>query len=72
MREKISTFQQVDIDAALEKFDGDRYKMILGAALLARQIESKRNIADKVRPGSYENKPTVAALKEIAAGTAEV
>jgi DNA-directed RNA polymerase omega subunit len=69
MSERISSFQQVDIDAALEKFAGDRYRMILGAAALARQIETKRNIADRVTPGTYENKPTVAALKEIALAT---
>jgi DNA-directed RNA polymerase omega subunit len=68
MSERISSFQQVDIDAALQKFDGNRYSMILGAAIIARQIESKRNIADRVAPGVYENKPTVAALKELAAG----
>jgi DNA-directed RNA polymerase omega subunit len=72
MTEKLSTFQQVDIDAALEAFNGDRYKMILGAAVLARQIETKRNIADRASPGTYANKPTVAALKEIAAGDVQV
>jgi DNA-directed RNA polymerase subunit K/omega len=46
--------------------------MILGAAVLARQIETKRNIADRASPGTYANKPTVAALKEIAAGSVQV
>ena len=72
MSEKVSSFQQVDIDSALEKFGGDRYKMIIAAAALARQIEIKRNIADRTEPGVYDNKPTVAALKQIAAGTAEI
>lgn len=70
MREKLSAFQQVDIDRALEVFDGNRYNMIIAAAYRAREIAAKRLIADRAALGKnvYENKPTVAALKEIAAG----
>lgn len=69
MAEKISAFQQVDIDKALDVFEGNRYNMIIAAAHRAREIASARLIADRatVKP-VYENKPTVAALKELAAG----
>ena len=71
MREKLSAFQQVDIDRALEAFDGNRYQMILAASQRAREISGRRLIADRAAAGktSYENKPVVAALKELAAGS---
>lgn len=72
MAEKLSAFQQVDIDNALKVFDGNRYQLIVAAAQRAREIATKRLIADRAKPGAYqyENKPTVAALKEFANGQA--
>lgn len=74
MAEKLSAFQQVNIDKALEVFDGNRYQLIVAAAQRAREIATKRLIADRAKPGQnqYENKPTVAALKEFADGQAGV
>lgn len=72
MAEKLSAFQQVDIDRALEVFNGNRYQLIIAAAYRAREIATKRLHTERQKPGqySYENKPTVAALKEFAAGQA--
>ena len=69
MAEKLSAFQQVNIDKALEAFNGDRYQLILAASLRAREIQTRRNI--EARDGKhkyYENQPPVAALKEFANG----
>lgn len=70
MAEKLSAFQQVDIDRALETFNGNRYQLIVAAAHRAREIATKRLIADRAAQGKnvYENKPTVAALKDFASG----
>ena len=72
MAEKLSAFQQVNIDKALEVFDGNRYQLIVAAAQRAREIASKRLHTERQKPGRYvyENKPTVAALKEFANGQA--
>lgn len=71
MREKLSAFQQVDIDQALKNAGESRYNMILIAAHRAREIAARRLIADRaagINAIAYENKPTVTALKELAAG----
>lgn len=71
MAEKLSAFQQVDIDQAYKNAGESRYNMILIAAHRAREIAARRLIADRAAGANkiqYENKPTVTALKELAAG----
>lgn len=68
MKAKTSV-EKVDIDRCLDSFDGNRFLLILGAAIRAREIASQRGFHE--RNGIklvYENKPTVEALCDIADG----
>lgn len=66
---KQTTVEQVNIDKCVEAFNGNRFKLIIDAAKRAREIANARAIADRaaVKP-KYENKPVVAALREIGDG----
>ena len=65
----VNTVERYNIDNCIKPFNGNRFKMILAGAIRAREIASKRTIADK--NGNrilYPNKPTVEALCEIDQG----
>ena len=64
-----SSVEKVDIDKCLEAFGGNRFYLILGAAVRAREIASQRVFQERngVRV-PHESKPTVEALREFADG----
>jgi DNA-directed RNA polymerase omega subunit len=65
----VNTVERYNIDNCIKPFEGNRFKMILAGATRAREIASKRTIADKNgNRVKYENKPTVEALCEIDQG----
>jgi len=65
----INTVERYNIDNCVKTFDGSRYRMILAGAARAREIASKRSIAEKGGDRTkHENKPVVEALCEIDQG----
>jgi DNA-directed RNA polymerase subunit K/omega len=65
----VNTVERYNIDNCIKPFEGNRFKMILAGAIRAREIASKRTIADKNGNRiKYDNKPTVEALCEIDQG----
>jgi DNA-directed RNA polymerase omega subunit len=65
----VNTVERYNIDNCLKSFEGNRFRMILAGAIRAREIASKRTIADKNgNRAKYDNKPTVEALCEIDRG----
>lgn len=61
---------RVDVERCIELFDNEQYSMILVAANRARELHSKKNIAERdsgrlIRTGY---KPVSAALNEIIEG----
>ena len=65
----VNTVERYNIDNCIKPFEGNRFKMILAGAIRAREIASKRTIADKNDSRiKYDNKPTVEALCEIDQG----
>lgn len=64
-----TSIEKVNIDKALEVFDNNQFQLILASATRAREIASQRVFQERngVRV-PHENKPTVEALCEIAAG----
>lgn len=64
-----TSVEKVNIDLCLERFDGSRFNLIIAAAARAREIASARVIAERsgIRQ-TFENKPNVTALMEIAEG----
>lgn len=65
MPAKQTTVEQVNIDNCVDAYNGSRFELILGATKRAREIAHSRAIADRDGPKKYENKPVVAALREI-------
>ena len=64
-----NTVERYNIDNCIKPFEGNRFRMILAGAIRAREIASKRTIADKNgNRKPYANKPTVEALIEIDQG----
>ena len=64
-----NTVERYNIDNCLEPFGGNRFHMILAAAVRAREIASQRTMLE--RNGSklkYLNKPAVETLCEIDQG----
>ena len=69
MKNTVNTVERYNIDNCVKTFDGSRYKMILAGAVRAREIASKRIIAEKNGDRSkHVNKPIVEALCEIDQG----
>jgi DNA-directed RNA polymerase subunit K/omega len=69
MKSIVNTVERYNIDNCIKPFEGNRFKMILAGAIRAREIASKRTIADKNGNRiKYDNKPTVEALCEIDQG----
>ena len=65
----VNTVERYNIDNCLKSFDGNRFKMILASAIRAREIASKRIIAEKNGDKTkHLNKPIVEALCEIDQG----
>ena len=65
----VNTVERYNIDNCLTPFEGNRFRMILASAARAREIASKRTIAEKNGDRTkHANKPTVEALCEIAQG----
>ena len=65
----VNTVERYNIDNCVKTFDGSRYRMILAGAARAREIASKRSIAEKGGDRTkHENKPVVEALCEIDQG----
>lgn len=65
----VNTVERYNIDNCLTSFEGNRFKMILASAIRAREIASKRIIAEKNGDRTkHANKPTVEALCEIDQG----
>jgi len=65
----VNTVERYNIDNCLKSFDGNRFKMILASAIRAREIASKRIIAEKNGDKTkHSNKPIVEALCEIDQG----
>jgi DNA-directed RNA polymerase omega subunit len=65
----VNTVERYNIDNCLKPFNGNRFQMILASAIRAREIASKRNIAEKNgNKTKHTNKPTVEALCEIDQG----
>lgn len=64
-----TSIEKVNIDKALEVFDNNQFKLILAAAIRAREIASQRVFQERngVRV-PHESKPTVEALREFADG----
>jgi DNA-directed RNA polymerase omega subunit len=64
-----TSVELVDIDSCLRAFDGNRFKLILGAATRAREIAGTRIMAEKNNvKQKHPNKPIVTAMIEIADG----
>ena len=64
-----NTVERYNIDRCVKAFGGSRYQMILAGAVRAREIASKRTIAEKNGDRTrHENKPVVEALCEIDQG----
>jgi DNA-directed RNA polymerase omega subunit len=64
-----NTVERYNIDNCVKTFDGSRYKMILAGVIRAREIATKRSIAEKNGDKTkYTNKPIVEALCEIDQG----
>ena len=65
----VNTVERYNIDNCIKPFEGNRFRMILAGALRAREIASKRTIAEKNGDRTkHQNKPTVEALCEIDQG----
>lgn len=65
----VNTVERYNIDNCVKTFDGSRYRMILAGAARAREIASKRSIAEKGGDRTkHANKPVVEALCEIDQG----
>ena len=65
----VNTVERYNIDNCVKTFDGSRYKMILAASARAREIATKRTIAEKNGDRTrHTNKPVVEALCEIDQG----
>lgn len=65
----VNTVERYNIDNCLTPFEGNRFRMILASAARAREIASKRTIAEKNGDRTkHANKPTVEALCEIDQG----
>lgn len=64
-----TSIEKVNIDNAMAVFDNNQFHLILAASIRAREIASQRVFQERngVRM-SYENKPTVEALCDIAEG----
>lgn len=66
-----NSVEAVDIDKALDAFDGNRFKLILGAAQRAREIANTRVYAERNGDRTkYYHRPIVQALKDIEEGRA--
>ena len=64
-----NSVESVNIDRALEVFNGNRFYLILAAAQRAKEISSQRIFAERNGDRTkFEHRPTVAALKDIAEG----
>lgn len=64
-----NTVERYNIDNCVKVFGGSRYKMILAAAIRAREIANKRTFAEKHGDRTkHQNKPIVEALCEIDQG----
>lgn len=64
-----NTVERYNIDNCVKTFDGSRYKMILAGVIRAREIATKRSIAEKNGDRTkHTNKPIVQALCEIDQG----
>jgi DNA-directed RNA polymerase omega subunit len=69
MKNAVNTVERYNIDNCLKPFEGNRFRMILASAVRAREIASKRTIAEKNGDRSkHVNKPVVEALCEIDQG----
>jgi DNA-directed RNA polymerase omega subunit len=65
----VNTVERYNIDNCIKPFEGNRFRMILAGAIRAREIASKRTIAEKNGDRTkHSNKPTVEALCEIDQG----
>lgn len=66
-----NSVEAVNIDQALENFGGNRFQLILGAAQRAREIASRRTIAERSGDTTkHEHRPIVQSLIDIAEGRA--
>jgi DNA-directed RNA polymerase omega subunit len=64
-----NTVERYNIDNCVKTFDGSRYKMILAGVIRAREIATKRSIAEKNGDRTkHTNKPVVQALCDIDQG----
>ena len=64
-----NTVERYNIDNCVKTFDGSRYNMILAGVIRAREIATKRSIAEKNGDRTkHTNKPIVQALCEIDQG----
>ena len=62
----VNTVERYNIDNCLKPFEGNRFRMILAGAVRAREIASKRIIAEKNGDRTrHANKPIIEALVEI-------
>ena len=69
MRNSVNTVERYNIDNCIEPFKGNRFHMILAASARAREIASKRIIAEKNGDKTHhQNKPVVETLCEIDEG----
>jgi DNA-directed RNA polymerase omega subunit len=66
---KLSSVEIVNIDKCVEAFNGNRFHLILAAAIRAKEIATTRLIAERAGDNRfYENKASVTALREVADG----
>lgn len=66
-----NSVEAVNIDQALKYFGGNRFELILGASQRAREIASKRMIAERNGDKTkYEHRAVVSALIDVAEGHA--
>jgi DNA-directed RNA polymerase omega subunit len=66
---KLSSVEIVNIDKCVEAFGGNRFHLILAAAIRAKEISTQRLIAERAGDTRiYENKSSVTALREVADG----
>jgi DNA-directed RNA polymerase omega subunit len=64
-----NTVERYNIDNCVKTFDGSRYNMILAGVIRAREIATKRSIAEKNGDRTkHTNKPVVQALCDIDQG----
>ena len=69
MKNTVNTVERYNIDNCITPFEGNRFRMILAGAVRAREIATKRIIAEKNGDRSkHANKPIVEALCEIDQG----